>query len=169
MRKLILNTQMSLDGVVQAPGKEDEDPSGGFEHGGWAMRYMDEGMGKAAGEGMGKAGGLVIGRKTYDIFASYWPHQGDDNPFTGFMNSIEKHVASRTLQEPLEWSNSHLLQGDVADAVLKLKEQDGGDLVVLGSGDFAQTLMKADLIDVYDIWLDPLVLGGASDCSARAR
>jgi dihydrofolate reductase len=159
MRKLIINEQLSLDGVMQGPGGPDEDTSGGFRHGGWAMPYFDEAMGKAAGEGMGSAGGLVLGRKTYEIFAGYWPHQGDDAPFAGFLNKVPKYVASRTLKEPLEWNNSHLLEGDVAEAVRKLKEEDGADLVVLGSGDLAQTLMEHGLVDEYSLWIHPLVLG----------
>ena len=159
MRRLIINTQLSLDGVMQGPGAPDEDTTGGFEHGGWAMSYFDEAMGKAAAEGMGSASGLVLGRKTYEIFSRYWPHQGDDVPFAGFLNTVPKFVASRTLQEPLEWNNSHLLKGDVAEAVRKLKEDGEGDLVVLGSGDFAQTLMQNGLIDTYEVWIVPIVLG----------
>ena len=159
MGRLIMNTQLSLDGVMQGPGAPEEDTSGGFEHGGWAMPYFDEVMGKAAGEGMGSAAGLVLGRRTYDIFNAYWPNQPDDAPFAGFLNTVPKYVASRTLQEPLEWNNSHLLKGDVVEAVRKLKEEGEGDLVVLGSGDLAQTLMANGLIDVYEIWIDPIVLG----------
>lgn len=159
MRKLIINTQLSLDGVMQGPGGPDEDTSGGFQHGGWAMPYFDEAMGKAAAEGMGKAGGLVLGRRTYEIFAGYWPNQGDDNPFAGFLNKVPKYVASKTLKAPLEWNNSHLLEGDVVESVRKLKEREEGDLVVLGSGDLAQTLMEHDLIDEYSLWIVPLVLG----------
>ncbi|HEX2090265.1 MAG TPA: dihydrofolate reductase family protein [Actinomycetota bacterium] len=159
MGRLIMNVQLSLDGVMQGPGAPDEDTSGGFEHGGWAMPYFDEVMGKAAGEGMGSAAGLVLGRKTYEIFNAYWPKQSDDVPFASFLNSVPKYVASRTLQEPLEWNNSHLLKGDVAEAVGKLKGESNGDLVVLGSGDLAQTLMANGLIDVYEIWIDPIVLG----------
>ncbi len=159
MRKLIINEQLSLDGVMQGPGAPEEDTSGGFEHGGWAMPYFDEAMGKAAGEGMGAAGGLVLGRRTYEIFAAYWPNQGDDVPFAKFLNTVPKYVASTTLPEPLEWNNSHLLKGDVADSVQKLKDEDGGDIVVLGSGELAQTLMEHGLIDVYDLWIDPIVLG----------
>lgn len=120
---------------------------------------FDEVMGDAAGEGMGSAGGLLLGRMTYEIFAAYWPKQGDEVQFASFLNSVPKYVASRTLREPLEWSNSHLLKGDVGEAVRRLKEQDGGDLVVLGSGDLAQTLFEQGLIDVYALWIDPIVLG----------
>jgi dihydrofolate reductase len=160
MGKLVINMQMSLDGVVQGPGGPDEDTSGGFQQGGWAMQYFDESMAKASAEGMASSGGLVLGRRTYDIFASYWPHQGDENPFASFLNKVPKHVASRTLKEPLEWSNSHLIQGDVAEGVRKLKEEAAEDLVILGSGDLAQTLMEHDLIDRYDLWIVPIVLGG---------
>jgi dihydrofolate reductase len=159
MRRVIINEQLTLDGVMQGPGAPDEDRSGGFEHGGWAMPYFDEVMGEAAGEGMGSAGGLLLGRMTYEIFAAYWPKQGDDVPFASFLNSVPKYVASRTLREPLEWNNSHLLKGDVGEAVRRLKEEDGGDLVVLGSGDLAQTLFEEGLIDVYELWIDPVVLG----------
>jgi dihydrofolate reductase len=159
MRRVIVNEQLTLDGVMQGPGAPDEDRSGGFEHGGWAMPYFDEVMGEAAGEGMGSAGGLLLGRRTYEIFAAYWPKQGDDVPFASFLNSVPKYVASRTLREPLEWNNSHLLKGDVGEAVRGLKEEDGGDLVVLGSGDLAQTLIEEGLIDVYELWIDPIVLG----------
>jgi dihydrofolate reductase len=159
MRRVIINEQLTLDGVMQGPGAPDEDRSGGFEHGGWAMTYFDEVMGEAAGEGMGSAGGLLLGRRTYEIFAAYWPKQGDEVPFASFLNSVPKYVASRTLREPLEWNNSHLLKGDVGEAVRRLKEEDGGDLVVLGSGDLAQTLFEEGLIDVYELWIDPIVLG----------
>lgn len=159
MRKVIINEQLSLDGVMQGPGGPEEDTSGGFRHGGWAMEYYDESMGKASALGMDSTGGLLIGRRTYEIFAGYWPHQGDDAPFASFMNTVPKYVASRTLQEPLEWNNSRLLKGDVAEAVRKLKQEDGGDIIVLGSGELAQTLMEHGLIDVYDLWVDPIVLG----------
>jgi dihydrofolate reductase len=123
------------------------------------MPYFDEVMGEAAGEGMGSAGGLLLGRRTYEIFAGYWPKQGDEAPFAGFLNSVPKYVASRTPREPLEWNNSHLLKGDVGEAVRRLKDEDGEDLVVLGSGDLAQTLIEEGLIDVYELWIDPIVLG----------
>ena len=129
MRRVVINEQLTLDGVMQGPGGPDEDTSGGFEHGGWAMPYFDEVMGRAAGEGMGSAGGLLLGRKTYEIFAAYWPHQGDEVRFASFLNSVPKYVASRSLREPLEWANSHLLSGDIVEAVRGMKEEDGEDLV----------------------------------------
>ena len=159
MRRLIMNMQLSLDGVMQGPGGPEEDTRGGFEHGGWAMPYFDESMGKASALGMDSSGALLIGRRTYEIFAGYWPHQDDDAPFASFLNTVPKYVASRTLEEPLAWNNSHLLKGDVADAVRELKEGDGGDIVMLGSGELAQTLMEHGLIDVYDLWIYPIVLG----------
>lgn len=159
MRRLVINEQLTLDGVMQGPGAPDEDTSGGFEHGGWAMPFFDEAMGRAAAEGMGSAGGLLLGRKTYEIFAAYWPAQGADVPFATFLNTVPKYVVSRTAREPLAWNNSHLLQGDVGEAVTELKEGDGGDLVVLGSGELAQTLIEQRLIDVYELWVVPIVLG----------
>jgi dihydrofolate reductase len=160
MGRLVINTQMSLDGVMQGPGGSEEDTSGGFQQGGWAMPYFDESMVEASSLGMVSAGGLVLGRRTYDIFAAYWPHQGDDAPFASFLNKVPKYVASRTLQEPLEWANSHLIRGDVSEEVRKLKEESAEDLVVLGSGELAQTLMEHDLIDRFDLWIVPIVLGG---------
>jgi dihydrofolate reductase len=160
MGRLVINTQMSLDGVMQGPGGSEEDTSGGFQQGGWAMPYFDESMVEASSLGMASAGGLVLGRRTYDIFAAYWPHQGDDAPFASFLNKVPKYVASRTLQEPLEWANSHLIRGDVSEEVRKLKEESAEDLVVLGSGELAQTLMEHDLIDRFDLWIVPIVLGG---------
>ena len=162
MRRLVINTQLSLDGVMQGPGGPEEDTRGGFEHGGWAMPYFDEQMLKAADEGMGSAVGLVLGRRTYEIFAAYWPNQGDDAPFASFLNKVPKYVASRRLQEPLEWNNSHLLQGDVPEAIRKLKAEGEGDLMVLGSGDLAQTLMEHGLIDEYQVWMLPIVLGSGT-------
>ena len=160
MGRLVINVQMSLDGVMQGPGGPEEDRSGGFQQGGWAMPYFDESMVEASSLGMASAGGLVLGRRTYDIFAAYWPHQGDDAPFASFLNKVPKYVASRTLQEPLEWANSHLIGGDVSEKVRKLKEESAEDLVALGSGELAQTLMEHDLIDQYDLWIVPIVLGG---------
>jgi dihydrofolate reductase len=159
MRKVIVSEFLTVDGVMQAPGDSDEDREGGFEHGGWQLPYFDDIAGSSVAEGFGSAGGLLLGRKTYDIFAAYWPNQPADDPFVGTMNSIPKFVASRTLEEPLKWENSTLLKGDVAKEVARLKEQSGGDLQVIGSGDFAQTLMQHDLVDEYALMVHPLVLG----------
>jgi dihydrofolate reductase len=159
MSRVVVSTFLSLDGVMQAPGGSDEDRSGGFEHGGWQMPYFDEVGGQAVGQGFATTDGLLLGRKTYEIFAAYWPNQPADDPFAAAMNGMQKYVASRTLQEPLQWSNSTLLKGNVVEEVNKLKEQPGKDLQVIGSGEFAQTLIDNDLVDEYRLMVHPIVLG----------
>jgi dihydrofolate reductase len=159
MSRVVVSTFLSLDGVMQAPGGSDEDRSGGFEHGGWQMPYFDEVGGQAVGQGFATTDGLLLGRKTYEIFAAYWPNQPADDPFAAAMNGMQKYVASRTLQEPLQWSNSTLLKGNVVEEVNKLKEQSGKDLQVIGSGEFAQTLIDNDLVDEYRLMVHPIVLG----------
>jgi dihydrofolate reductase len=159
MGRLVLNENLSLDGVMQGVGGPDEDRSGGFEHGGWPRPYFDEVMGRTASEGMGSTGGLLLGRKTYEIFAASWPHQPPDDMFARFLNSIPKYVASTTLGEPLDWENSTLIKGDVAAETRRLKDQAEKDLLVLGSGGLAQTLMEHGLVDEYQLWVHPLVLG----------
>ena len=159
MRKVIFSEFLTLDGVMQGPGGQDEDRSGGFEHGGWMMPYVDEERGKAILEGLAASGGLLLGRETYEIFAAFWPTAPEDNPIRDTMNALPKYVASTTLSEPLEWENSTLLKGDVAEEVGKLKEQSGGDLLVIGSGGLAQTLMEQGLVDRYQLMIFPLVLG----------
>jgi dihydrofolate reductase len=158
MSNVVVINHLTLDGVMQAPGRPDEDRRGGFEHGGWSPPYGDEVMGRVMGAGMATSGALLLGRRTYEDFASYWPNQGD-NPFTAVLNASQKYVASRTLEEPLPWSNSTLLKGDVADAVAALKEQSGKDLVVLGSGELVRTLARHNLVDRYLLTIHPLVLG----------
>ena len=158
MSRVVVNNSVTLDGVMQAPGRPDEDPRGGFEHGGWAQPYFDSVMGSVAAEGIAKGGSLLLGRRTYEDFAAFWPIQADENPFTAVMNNFQKYVASATLEEPLEWSNSTLLKGDAVEAVGRLKEEQGEDLVVLGSGELVQSLMRRGLIDEY-VLLIPLVLG----------
>jgi dihydrofolate reductase len=143
---------------MQAPGRPDEDRRGGFQHGGWALPYNDAVMGKVMAEGMAQGGSLLLGRRTYEDFFSFWPNQ-TDNPFTEVLNNVQKYVASRTLREPLPWSNSTLLEGDAADAVAELKKQKGKDLVVLGSGQLVESLMKRNLIDEFMLLIHPLVLG----------
>jgi dihydrofolate reductase len=160
MRKVIVSTFLTLDGVMQAPGGQDEDRSGGFEHGGWQMPLFDDVAGKAVSEGMAAAGGLLLGRRTYEIFAAYWPNAPEDDPIAQTMNGFPKYIASTTLTEPLEWQNSTLLQGDVAEAVAKLKKETGKDLVVIGSGGLAQSLMAHDLVDEYQLMIHPVVLRG---------
>jgi dihydrofolate reductase len=156
---LIVSEFLSLDGVMQAPGDTDEDRSEGFEHGGWQMPYFDEAAGRAISEGMTTAGGFLLGRRTYELFAGFWPSQPDDDPIAATLNSLPKYVASTTLQESLEWRNATLLKGDVAEAVATLKRQPGKDLHVIGSGELTQTLMRHDLVDEYRLMLHPLVLG----------
>jgi dihydrofolate reductase len=156
--KITVYNSITLDGVMQAPGGRDEDTRGGFEHGGWAVPYTDEVMGRVAGEGMAGAGPIMFGRRTYEKMYGYWPHQ-TDNPFTDVLNNATKYVASRTLEQPLGWQNSTLLQGDAADAVAELKQQPGKDVVVLGSGDLLASLIRRDLIDSYTLLIHPLVLG----------
>jgi dihydrofolate reductase len=156
MRELIVNTFLTLDGVMQAPGGPEEDPDGGFEHGGWSFGYWDEQMQKVMGESMSKPFDLVLGRKTYGIFAAYWPHT--DDPGAEPLNKATKHVASTTLKE-VEWENSKLIEGDVAEGVRTLKQKDGPELQVHGSANLIQTLLEHGLIDEFRLWTFPLVLG----------
>jgi dihydrofolate reductase len=158
MRKVVVFTSLTLDGVMQAPGRPDEDTRGGFEHGGWALPYNDEVMGKVLADNMAGAGPLVLGRRTYEDFYGFWPKQ-TGNPFTEVLDSTRKYVASTTLAEPLPWRNSTLLEGDAADAVAGLKQQPGKDLTVLGSGELVQSLRRRDLVDEYVLLIHPLVLG----------
>lgn len=123
--KIVVFESVTLDGVMQAPGRQDEDLRGGFSHGGWATPYSDEVLGKVAGEGMAKSGALLFGRRTYEDFHGFWPNQSGDNPFTAVLNDTQKYVASRTLQEPLPWSHSTLLAGDAAESVARLKKDPG--------------------------------------------
>ena len=159
MRKLTVSEFVSLDGVMQAPGGADEDTEGGFRHGGWQMGYFDDVAGERIDASMAQTGAFLIGRRTYEIFASYWPTQSDDDPFAKILNGLPKYVASTTLGEPLAWKNSTLLQGDVAKAVAELKEGEGGNIVVLGSGGLVQTLYENDLVDEYALMIHPIVLG----------
>jgi dihydrofolate reductase len=159
MSKLIVFEGVTLDGVMQAPARPDEDRRGGFEYGGWAAPYMDEVAGRVAAQNMaGTGGALLLGRRTYENFYSVWPKRGD-NPYTDKLNKSLKYVASRTLQEPLPWMNSRLLDGNVPEAVAALKAQLDGDIAVLGSGDLVQTLMKHNLVDRYMLSIYPLTLG----------
>ncbi len=159
MRKITVFTSLTLDGVMQAPGRPDEDTRGGFEHGGWATPYADPVMAKVAAEGMAGGGGLLFGRRTYEDFAKVWPNMPEPNPFTTMLNESQKYVASTKLEEPLPWQNSTLLRGDAADAVAKLKKGPGDDLVILGSGVLVRSLMGHDLIDEFLLQIHPLVLG----------
>ena len=159
MSKVIAFMLLTLDGVMQSPGRKDEDVRDGFEHGGWATTYADPVMGKVAGESMAGTGALLFGRRTYEDFYAVWPKRTDDNPFTAVLNNTQKYVASRTLEEPLPWINSTLLKGDAAEAVAKLRQEPGKDIVVLGSGDLVRSLMRHNLVDRYVLQIHPLVLG----------
>ncbi len=159
MRKVIVNEFLTLDGVMQAPGLPDEDRSGGFEHGGWQMPLMDDEAGSAITEGLAATGGLLLGRVTYEIFAGFWPNAPADDPLAQTINGLPKYVVSTTLREPLEWNNSHLIKGDVANEVARLKAEPGKDLRVIGSGELVQTLIGHDLVDEYDLMIYRVVLG----------
>jgi dihydrofolate reductase len=162
MRKLVVNEFMSLDGVAQAPGAADEDVSAGFRHGGWHMPYMQDDLAQNWVLGsIVEAGGFLLGRSTYEIFAAYWPNASEEEQVIAEpLNTKPKHVASTTLAEPLEWQNSSLLQGDLADAVMALKQEEGADVHVIGSTNLVRTLIEQDLVDEFRLMIDPLVLGG---------
>jgi dihydrofolate reductase len=155
-RQLVVNTFVSLDGVMQAPGGPEEDPTGGFEFGGWIVNFWDDEAGQEMGEFMGKPFDLVLGRKTYEIFAAYWPYS--DQPYAAGLNRATKYVASQTLKD-LDWEPSQLLEGDVGQAVARLKEEDGPELQVHGSSNLIQTLHREGLVDQYRVWIFPAVLG----------
>lgn len=156
MGKVVVVNNITLDGVMQAPARPDEDTRGGFTHGGWAIPYTDAVMGQMMGERMAQPGSLLLGRRTYMDFYAVWPSR-TDNPYTPVLNAAQKYVASTTLDEPLPWVNSTLLKGDVVEAVARLKEQQ--DLGILGSGELIQTLMRHNLIDEFVLLIFPLVLG----------
>jgi dihydrofolate reductase len=156
VRKVIVLTNITLDGVMQSPAGPDEDPRGGFTLGGWAAPY--QAMRFAAAGGRPQPSPLLFGRWTYENFYSFWPHQ-TGNPFSEILNRSQKYVASSTLREPLPWQNSILLKGDVAQAVAELKAQPGEDLLVMGSGVLVQTLMQHNLVDRYTLLIHPLILG----------
>jgi len=157
MRKLIVSTFLTLDGVMQAPGGPGEDDSDGFAHGGWSVNYFDEQVGRFMGETMGVPFDLVLGRKTYDIFASYWPHAPEEAGSKP-LNEATKYVASRG-SPALQWSNSVLIEGDVAEGIAALKRGDGPELQVHGSGNLIQTLLRHDLVDEYRLLIFPVVVG----------
>ena len=159
MRKLVAGTFLTLDGVMQAPGGPDEDRDGGFPHGGWLVPYFDEKLVEIMTAWTRQAGAFLLGRRTYEIFAGSWPSSTDPaDEIAEALNTRPKFVASRTLQK-LEWSNSILLRGDVAEAVAKLKAQEGGEIQVHGSGDLLQALLRHDLVDTLRLWHFPVVLG----------
>ena len=158
MRKLIASTMVSLDGVMQAPGGPEEDPTNGFAFGGWSFSFWDDVPDRDMRGLDGKNRELLLGRRTYEIFEAYWPYQSADNPIAQTLNAARKHVASRTLKK-VPWNNSTLLRGDVVAAVAALKSEAGPDLQIIGSGNLIQTLQAASLIDEYNVWTFPVVLG----------
>ena len=153
MSKITVFTNLTLDGVMQAPGRPDEDTRGSFKHGGWAAPF---GAMQDAGDALSFTGALLFGRQTYEDFYAFWPNQ-KDNPFTEILNDTQKYVASTTLEEPLPWSNSILLKGDATKAISKLKQDK--DLLIFGSGVLVQSFMRANLIDEYVLLIHPLILG----------
>jgi dihydrofolate reductase len=157
VRKLIVSTFLTLDGVMQAPGGPDEDESGGFAFGGWSVNYWDEEMGRVMGEAMSTPFDLVLGRRTYDIFAAYWPYATDEAGAKP-LNDATKYVVSRS-HPTLEWRNSVLIEGDAAGGVAALKKEKGPELQVHGSGNLIQTLLRHNLVDQYRLWVFPLVIG----------
>jgi dihydrofolate reductase len=159
MRKLVVTTFLTLDGVMQAPGGPEEDPRGGFEYGGWLVPYDDEDFGRQMVEWFSGAEDFLLGRFTYETFAAFWPRVPiDDDPIARSLNTLPKHVASRTLDQ-VDWENSQLIKGDVVDAVKALKQDDGGELQVHGSAGLIQTLLQNDLIDELRLIVFPVVVG----------
>jgi dihydrofolate reductase len=158
MRKIVVLENVSLDGVMQAPGRPDEDPRDGFTHGGWALPYRDAVMGVVMAAGMADVGPLLFGRRTYQDFFQVWPNR-TDNPFTAVLDNAEKYVVSTTLESPLPWRNSTLLEGDGADAAARLKGAPGKDILVMGSGLLVQSLLRRGLVDVLQLVVHPLILG----------
>lgn len=159
MRKLVVGTFLTLDGVMQAPGGPDEDRDGGFEHGGWSVKYWDDMMGQLIVEQMQHPDALLLGRRTYEIFAAHWPRVTDPNdPVAAKLNSVRKYVVSRTLRSA-DWNNSSLISRDVAASVAQLKEQAGGEIQVHGSSNLIQTLLKHDLVDEFRLWIFPVMVG----------
>ena len=158
MGKIVAFDHVTLDGVMQAPARPDEDRRGGFGHGGWAAARMDEATGAASAEGFSSTGGLLFGRKTYEDFFKVWPKRTDGNPFTAVLNQALKYVVSTTLTEPLPWENSVLVNRDVASEVATIKKKMDKDLVILGSGKLVQSLMQHNLVDEFVLLIHPLVL-----------
>jgi dihydrofolate reductase len=157
MRELLVQTFLTLDGVMQAPGGPDEDDSDGFAYGGWSVNYWDEEMGQAMDDVVSKPFAMVLGRRTYDIMSAFWPHASEEEGATPF-NEATKYVASRSRPE-LAWSHSRLIEGDAAESLAALKAEDGPELQVHGSGNLAQTLIRHNLVDRYRLWIFPLVIG----------
>jgi dihydrofolate reductase len=159
MAKIVVSEFVTLDGVMQGPGGKEEDTSGGFDKGGWQFNFPDHSGGSTVLEGFEKAEGLLLGRRTYDIFAGYWPNVPADDVVGKYMNPFKKYVVSTTLSEPLSWENSTLIKGDVPAAVKELREAPGKDIQVIGSGELVQTLVANNLVDEYRLMVYPIVLG----------
>ena len=159
MRELVVGTFITLDGVMQAPGKADEDTEGGFTHGGWQLSYFDEVFGNAVLQGFQTTDALLLGRKTYEIFAAHWPHQPADDPVAPQMNAFDKYVVSTTM-DTAEWVNSRVIKGDAPAEIGALKNQPGKTIRVFGSGQLVQTLIEKELVDRFELMIHPLVLGG---------
>ena len=159
MRTITVNNNVSLDGVMQAPMSAAEDTRGDFPYGGWALAGNDEALAAEMGVGMDAGGSMLFGRRTYDNMAAFWPHQTDGNPFTDYLNRVEKFVVSRNTHTRLDWQNSTRLSGDAAETVATLKQTDGPDLTILGSGELVRSLAAAGLVDEYVLIIHPVVLG----------
>ena len=157
MRKLIAITQVTLDGVMQSPGGPEEDPRNGFTHGGWVVPFWDDALNQAIGETLAGEFDMLLGRRTYEIFAAYWPNQGD-NPIAKAFNKAPKYVVTRS-PDQLDWKESQQISGDVVDEVRRLKASDGPALHIWGSSELLQTLIAADLLNEYRMWVSPVVLG----------
>ncbi|MFF2941536.1 dihydrofolate reductase family protein [Streptomyces niveus] len=166
MRKLMVTTFVSLDGVMQGPGGSDEDRDGGFEHGGWSVPHFGPDLIQRMTDLVQRADALLVGRKTYDIFAATWPLAEADDPIGSKMNSVRKYVASRTL-DAVSWQNSTLLTGDVAEAVVRLKQEGDGEIQVHGSGDLIQTLIAHDLVDEFHVLVFPVLVGSGKRLFGR--
>jgi dihydrofolate reductase len=156
--KIVVINHLTLDGVMQAPGRADEDTRGGFAHGGWAIPRNDAAMGQRMAEVMGSSGALLLGRWTYESFFAHWPKQ-TNSPYSEALDNMTKYVASTMLRAPLAWKNSTLLAGDAPREVARLKAQSGGAVTVMGSGRLVQSLMSHDLVDEYLLLIHPVVLG----------
>jgi dihydrofolate reductase len=165
MGKLIVTEFMTLDGVAQAPGAPDEDRDGGFTHGGWQAPLLDQESGGVMFEQAKSMDALLLGRKTHDIFADYWPNAPEEIPFTGLLNRVPKYVASRTLAEPLLWQGSTLVAGDLAEGIAAIKGRHD-EVHVIGSLDLVQSLLRFGLVDRLSLWLYPLLLGGGKQVFA---
>jgi dihydrofolate reductase len=157
MSKIVAFISVTLDGVMQAPGRPDEDTRGGFEHGGWSAPYADAESAKLASEGAGNVGSMLLGRRTYEDLLAVWNERG--GMFKDMLNNTPKHVASRILEEPLPWPNSSVLRGDASDSVARLRKQDGKDILILGSGALVRSLLADGLVDEFILLIHPLVLG----------